>query len=397
MGLQIYCCYILLCWNSVSFSLKSQDFEEIKFEAEKHQNSPNKILELNNFVIDDKQSNLIYIGATNRLYQLDEDLDLSFEPIETGPVLDGIVCRHGNVEEYTDNINKLLLIDYHNKRLIICGNIEQGICELREVGNIKNRLFNYSLTSWNAYQLVSATGNLSTTSFLVTLTGSKDFMFVGSSKTDVDISSCDGYSSAFTFSRRALFVDENNKMFSNFPANLGQAAGIEMEKSFSSKNYRLSFIDSFSNGITGYFVLTRPSTLNGNSDDVIETTYISQVCLEDTIMSSYLELPLECNYEGVRYTKAVASRTAKVGTILKRHLYSNEQMSEKPVVFISFIQSNGQPGSAVCLFPIQEIEKKFSQLVKRCIKGSVGPLPERITWIKESGGLLCSSVSTKLY
>ena len=36
----------------------------------------------------------------------------------------------------TDNVNKALVIDYNNSRLISCGSLFQGICTVRSLGNI---------------------------------------------------------------------------------------------------------------------------------------------------------------------------------------------------------------------------------------------------------------------
>ena len=36
----------------------------------------------------------------------------------------------------TDNVNKALVIDYNNSRLISCGSLFQGICTMRSLGNI---------------------------------------------------------------------------------------------------------------------------------------------------------------------------------------------------------------------------------------------------------------------
>ena len=36
----------------------------------------------------------------------------------------------------TDNVNKALVIDYNNARLISCGSLFQGICTIRSLGNI---------------------------------------------------------------------------------------------------------------------------------------------------------------------------------------------------------------------------------------------------------------------
>ena len=388
----IFCLIIL----SFCFGQLDQGFRRVKFDAERDLNSL-KLLEFTNFALEDQRTNQVYVGARNRLYQLNSNLIRDSSPIFTGPVRDDTTCDLKNVEHLTDNLNKLLLVDYRNNRVIACGSVEQGICDLLEIGNIKNRLINYNISDYAPEQHVAASGNLSTTAFLVTLEG-EEYMFVGSSKTSFDTKNCEGYTNAFSFARRILPIKNTSPdMFSNkVPNAIGNGkAGIKMKKEgFADTNFRLEFVDAFANSGTGYFVLTHPSSPIRASDEQIDTTFIAQVCLKDSFMNSYFELPLECNDEvsGITYTKAVASHTAQVGSILKSHFSTAITNEEASVVFISFVQANGQPGGAVCMFPLEEIERKFSQLVKRCMKYHTGSKPRSISWVDSNENLVCLNV-----
>ena len=384
--------FVVICFTA-SCGQTNKVFERVEFHADKESL---QVLEFTNLVVDNQH---IYIGARNRLYQLDGNLIKYFSAIKTGPVLDGIVCHKQKENEWTDNINKLILIDSDNDRIINCGSVEQGICELRQLGNIQNLLTTYNISDVSARQHVAASGNLSTVAFLTQLNGRKTFMFVGSSKTEKDAKSCGGYTKSFTISKRTLPLDNSSPdMFSTSnheDDDLTDDVAIKMEKDFADKGYRITFVDGFSNGVTGYFIATHSSSMQSGSNFPGSSTYISQVCLEDPYMYSYLELPLECNVEGIRYTKAVASRTAKIGTLLRNHfnLQSTNDETAFDAVFISFKSENNEPGSAVCMFSLEEIERKFSKLVKRCMKYSASK-PQSVPWIKDSSDLLCVGVSS---
>ena len=72
----------------------------------------------------------VYIGAVNKLYQLSHDLGLTANAI-TGPKEDSPLCSvlpdcPANVEKkLTNNVNKALVIDYAESRIIECGSLFQ--------------------------------------------------------------------------------------------------------------------------------------------------------------------------------------------------------------------------------------------------------------------------------
>lgn len=84
----------------------------------------------------------MFIGGRNRLYQLSPDLDIVATAI-TGPRNDSKDCSQNEctqnlTRKLTDNINKVLLIDYSTSRLITCGSLFQGICSVRSLQNISS-------------------------------------------------------------------------------------------------------------------------------------------------------------------------------------------------------------------------------------------------------------------
>lgn len=80
----------------------------------------------------DKHSALVYVGGVNRLYQLSPELDRQVT-VETGPREDSpdcpaVDCLGSVIKRLTDNVNKALVIDYTDTRLIACGTLYQGLC-----------------------------------------------------------------------------------------------------------------------------------------------------------------------------------------------------------------------------------------------------------------------------
>ena len=78
----------------------------------------------------DKHSGLVYVGDVNVLYQLGADLDKQVV-VKTGPRMDStdcppVECHSSWPKRMTDNVNKALVIDYTDTRLIACGSLFQG-------------------------------------------------------------------------------------------------------------------------------------------------------------------------------------------------------------------------------------------------------------------------------
>lgn len=89
----------------------------------------------------------VYVGGTNVLYQLNSE-DLVVENlVETGPELDSVKCHASgcggsalnNSAILTDNVNKAMVADIENGKLIVCGSIRQGSCSKYELADISSK------------------------------------------------------------------------------------------------------------------------------------------------------------------------------------------------------------------------------------------------------------------
>uniref|UniRef100_A0A674PF06 Plexin-A3 n=1 Tax=Takifugu rubripes TaxID=31033 RepID=A0A674PF06_TAKRU len=77
----------------------------------------------------------VFVGAVNRVLKLSANLT-ELRSHMTGPVEDNAKCYPppsvracAHRLEWSDNVNKLLLVDYTGNRLVACGSIWQGVCQ----------------------------------------------------------------------------------------------------------------------------------------------------------------------------------------------------------------------------------------------------------------------------
>ena len=97
---------------------------------------------LTSFVTPSGTSRGLFVGGTNHLYQLDPS-DLSVvRHVQTGPKLDSPSCHasgcgsDNSTAKLTDNVNKLLLVDQENDKLIACGSLFQVRLESFDLNSI---------------------------------------------------------------------------------------------------------------------------------------------------------------------------------------------------------------------------------------------------------------------
>ncbi|CAL1605271.1 unnamed protein product [Knipowitschia caucasica] len=84
----------------------------------------------------------VYVGAVNRVLKLSTNLTLQRSHM-TGPVEDNNKCYPppsvracAHRLDWSDNVNKLLLVDYSGDRLVACGSIWQGVCQFLRLDDL---------------------------------------------------------------------------------------------------------------------------------------------------------------------------------------------------------------------------------------------------------------------
>ena len=98
------------------------------------------VLRFTHLVVD-RSTGRVYVGAVNRLFQLDAGLRVE-ETAVTGPLKDSPECHASGCDSLAiqttlmDNVNKVLVIDPESRTLIACGSLKQGACEKYRMANI---------------------------------------------------------------------------------------------------------------------------------------------------------------------------------------------------------------------------------------------------------------------
>lgn len=341
----------------------------------------------------DKHSALVYVGGTNRLYQLSPDLERQ-ETVETGPRDDSpecpaVDCLGSITKRPTDNINKALVIDYTDTRLIACGTLYQGngyffvhflcmlehtkfnesfvpttgICSVRNLKNISEELMEVR------EPVVANNATASTVVFIAPGPPNppvSHVLYVG-----VTFTGNSPYRSEVpAVSSRSL---ARHEMFQIAKMEVTTGTRISVN-SLSRERYPIHYVYGFSSEGFSYFLTIQMRESNGNSPYISK---LVRVCQDDRDYYSYTEVPLECTSEnGTRYSLVQAAYVDKPGSDLAVELGIRAQDDVLYAVFAQPDYSEGgelttRPAhrSALCVYSLKSIRRKFMTNIQKCFSG----------------------------
>ncbi|KAM4721609.1 plexin-B1 [Rhinophrynus dorsalis] len=307
----------------------------------------------------DVSTGTLYLGATNYLYQLTEDLVVE-TAVKTGPVWDSKEClppvsTDCPQAQNTHNHNKLLLVVPSQEELIVCGSVYQGICEKRRLGSVNSVLFRPERPVDTQY--VAANDPNVTTVGLVGL--SKDgtpLLFVGRGYTSK------GAGGIPPITTRNLEVGGTSEMESHSVFSYEDTAKLAVVGRLSEYNHH--FIKAFIHRSSVYFLFYRRD-LKSQSREY--KTYISRICPDDSHYYSYVELPLSCKSKDKSYNLLQAAYVTQPGEKMAKGILN----TQGDVLFGAFSQWQAASGkvsedSGLCLFSMDHIDLLINQTRDTC-------------------------------
>uniref|UniRef100_A0A674CQV0 Plexin-B1 n=1 Tax=Salmo trutta TaxID=8032 RepID=A0A674CQV0_SALTR len=290
----------------------------------------------------------VYVGAQDRLFQLDRHLTAELQ-FDTGPVTDSREClppvTEGNCPQArpTSNHNKLLLVDPYSMELITCGSINQGICQKRSLDSVGTVLFSAERPVDTQY-VAANHPNVSTVGLVVRSRPDRQpVLFVGR-----------GYTSSHPpISTRNLAQEP---IFSYEETAKLSVAGRLSE-------YDHHFVASFAQRQHVYFLFYRRD-LKSQSREY--RTYVSRVCLDDQAYYSYVEVPLACrSAAGKSYNLLQAVR---LGLPPRGSGGEAGQAEVLLGVFSTHQTSSTRPSedSALCMFNLDDLDQRINSTRDLC-------------------------------
>ncbi|XP_021564035.1 plexin-B3, partial [Carlito syrichta] len=276
----------------------------------------------------------LYVGAVNRLFQLSPELQLEAVAV-TGPVIDSPDCvpfrepAECPQARLTDNANQLLLVSSRAQELVACGQVWQGVCEKRRLGNVAEVL--YQAEDPGDGQFVAANTPRVATVGLVVPSPGRDLLFVAR-----------GLAGKLSAGVPPLTVRQlaGPQPFSS--EGLGRLVVGDVS------DYNNSYVGAFADARSAYFVFRR----RGARAQAEYRSYVARVCLGDANLYSYVEVPLSCRGQGLIQAAFLAP-----GTLLG-----------------AFAAGPRGAQAALCAFPLAELDQSMEQARRLCYTaGGRGP------------------------
>ncbi|KAK2888766.1 hypothetical protein Q8A67_014141 [Cirrhinus molitorella] len=326
---------------------------------------------LTHLVIHNKTGD-VYVGAVNWIYKLTSNLT-KLRSHMTGPVVDNEkcypppsvqLCPHDLAPN--SNVNKLLLIDYPQNRLIACGSTSQGICQFLRLDD----LFKLGEPHHRKEHYLSSVIESGTMSGVIISEGHISKLFIGTP--------IDGKSEYFpTLSSRKLMANEEDAdMFSFVHQDEFVSSQLKIPSDTLSKfpTFDIYYIYSFSSEQFVYYLTLQLDTQLTSPDASGEqffTSKIVRLCIDDPRFYSYVEFPIGCTKDGVEYRLIQDAYLAKPGRQLANSLGVSEQEDILFTVFSQGQKNRAKPPkeSALCLFTLTKIKEKIKERIQSCYRG----------------------------
>ena len=315
----------------------------------------------------DTASGLVYVGATNKLYQLDAGLKLS-KTVTTGPEMDNPLCtKHEDSDtcdygtttiqkDWTDNVNKILAIDKRNGHLITCGSVYQGFCQVRDLGDITT---SQAYENREEYRIAANDATMSTVAFVAPGPpdpNQTDVLYVGTTFTGIALR----HDTPAVSSRALVGAKVLNYAVRVEDIQDTKNTWIKLSKHLR-KDYIVNYVTGFStNGFSYFMTVQRSST---TTKDYVSK--IIQICQSDDSYSSYVEMPITCGAYNIIQSAAVVQPGSDL-----------QEMG--PLVIATFSKSAAPDSdvttatseSAVCVYRLSAIREKFTENIKHCFEGN---------------------------
>lgn len=313
----------------------------------------------------DRSSGRLFAAATNRLLQLNPNLRLEYI-VATGPRNDSPLCHATGCNDpvitttLMDNYNKILLIEPHSRMLISCGSLLQGAC-------YKYKLSNLSAPAAFVPNSIAANDPVASTYAYIgpwynNAWGRSEVMYVGTTFTnngeyrhDVpaissrDLSSLDY--AEYSFSKQSLLsIDVKYR-----------------------DHFLVQYVYGFNASDYAYFVIVQKQSHLPGQEEQGYVSRLARTCISDANYDSYTEVTLQCVDGDQRYNLVQDAKITTAGGELAAALGVTTGAHLLVAIFrpARGITNEPQPHSALCLYPLRDIETKFNENIHMCFNGSV--------------------------
>lgn len=308
--------------------------------------------QLRNFVFD-SHTNSLYVGSINSLYWLSGELGL-LNSLELGPLNDHANCSVNLQEDCSHTrvpkpaIIQALAIDAKSRILFVCSTLYHGSCRTVDMRSFVPLKYFYK-------PIVSNDPKGSTVMFIGPGIELGGVLYVATSYSNIGL----------PVHRNTVGMISVRNIFS---LDLSWKSSTASSVVNVLPNYRATFPVDFVGGFHHrnyvYFFVNHPDSFVSAHQ---KSSFVMRICSSDSKLQSFVEIPIECKIGGVLYRLL---QDVTLGT-LGKHMADGLRVSSD-AVFGVFTHDAGAATkeSAVCVYSMDSIEKKFQDTIQACYNGS---------------------------
>jgi len=258
------------------------------------------------------------------------------------------------------------VIDNNHSQLVTCGSVFQGSCQSRSLFNISVYTINVVPGTGRSYGFVASIVHMHpAVAFVAPGPSNSVRLYVGTDA--VPWSQYLYYSRKYTcgVSSRYLTGDRIFQIPSPNSDGFGTFAHLS-EEAATSPYFSMTYVTGFSVAGYSYFLTTQPAVYPAH---VYPTVYpavskLSQVCQQDPLFDSYVEMRISCQSDSKNYTLVQAATLLQPGAILASRL---GLPSTEHLLVAAFY---GEPDSALCVYRLSDIRRRFTDNIQACYNSS---------------------------
>ena len=281
------------------------------------------------------QHDVTFLAAGSNLYKLWGNLS-----VHTSTTIDSTSDPDADV----DHVNKLLLVDHGNGRIVLCGTMNEGKCQTRYTSDIGLMVIESDLPLTNGQADLPTIG--------VLLPGASPVLYLGNTINALFDETISSYSVPLIVGQRFQYehsppnLDSLKTSWRIIRGPTEQNNDIDITQIF--------YIYGFSYERYTFFVQVQSDY--DDAPDYPRRTMISRLCHNDQFFITYVEIPLHCSGGGTTYQNAVAATLEVIN-------------GEKNLI-VSFTEDPDSDRSAICVYSMDDIQDKFEDNLDRCYRGS---------------------------
>uniref|UniRef100_A0A336MLE9 CSON001779 protein n=1 Tax=Culicoides sonorensis TaxID=179676 RepID=A0A336MLE9_CULSO len=313
----------------------------------------------------DYRRHVLYVGATNRIFQLNQQSLQVLKESITGPKVDSPSCHAGGCASLddieaveTNNYNKILVLDQGGDTLIACGSVHQGACEIFSLAKFPD-------SSKYIEQAVAANDENSTTYAFIgpsryTAWKKEDVLYVGTTFTNVG----DYRHDVPAISSRKL----DDLEFAEFSI---QQSIMNIDVKYRD-HFLVNYVYGFNSSDYAYFLIVQKKS--HLAEEAGYVTRLARLCVNDPNYDSYTEITITCMDEERKDFNIL--RDAKITTAGQKLAQQMGIKRDDQVLVAVFspsreITNEPQNSSAMCVYSLKQIDEAFTENIHMCFNGTV--------------------------